>query len=96
MNTADNNNKKQYQPGPIKKEDIQKNPDQRIDQDFPGFPHPIAKEEVINPKTPNQKATAGSEKKEDNVISTGSANAFEATEGIEEKPEDEDHDAPPY
>jgi len=44
---------------PIRKtEDVQKNPDNRIDQDFPGFPHSPAKEELINPKTKQQKETA--------------------------------------
>ena len=44
---------------PIKeKEDIQANPDNRIDQDFPGFPHAPAKENIINPKTKEDKKTA--------------------------------------
>ena len=41
------------------KKEIQKNPDQHIDQDFPGFPHSPAKEENITPKTKSQKKTAG-------------------------------------
>ncbi|MGN6440104.1 MAG: hypothetical protein ACTHMM_26490 [Agriterribacter sp.] len=41
-----------------KKEDVQNNPDNHIDQDFPGFPHSPAKEELINPKTEQQKETA--------------------------------------
>lgn len=42
-----------------KKEEVQANPDNRIDQDFPGFPHAPAKEHIINPKTEEQKKTAG-------------------------------------
>ncbi|MFT3748366.1 MAG: hypothetical protein QM768_08625 [Agriterribacter sp.] len=41
-----------------KKEEVQANPDNRIDQDFPGFPHAPAKENIINPKTEEQKKTA--------------------------------------
>ena len=41
-----------------KKEDVQKNPDNRIDQDFPGFPHAPAKEELINPETKQDEKTA--------------------------------------
>lgn len=41
-----------------KKEEVQTNPDNRIDQDFPGFPHAPAKENIINPKTEEQKKTA--------------------------------------
>ena len=43
---------------PLKKEDIQRNPDNHIDQDYPGFPHAPAKEEVIHPKTKTEKKTA--------------------------------------
>lgn len=36
---------------PIKrKEQVQQSKDERIDQDFPGFPHPPATEEVIKKK----------------------------------------------
>lgn len=45
-----------------KKEDVQNNPDNRIDQDFPGFPHNPAKEEVINPKTNRQKKIADTDR----------------------------------
>lgn len=47
-----------------KKEDVQGNPDNRIDQDFPGFPHAPAKENIINPKTEEQKKTAAVKPKE--------------------------------
>jgi len=30
-----------------KKEDVPKSKDERIDQDFPGFPHPPSKESII-------------------------------------------------
>lgn len=48
----------------LKKEDIPKNPDSRIDQDFPGFPHAPAKEEIIHPKTGMQKKTAALHQKD--------------------------------
>lgn len=49
---------------PIKKEDIQKNPDQHIDQDFEGYPHSPAKDETIRPVTKTEKLIAGVTKKE--------------------------------
>lgn len=42
----------------LEKEGVQANPDKHIDQDFPGYPHSPAKEEVINPKTKEQKKVA--------------------------------------
>lgn len=54
------NSQKHTATAPVKKyEDIQSNPDNHIDQDFPGFPHSPSKEDMINPKTPQQKKTAG-------------------------------------
>lgn len=41
-----------------KKEDVQENTDNRIDQDFPGFPHAPAKEALINPRTKQDEKTA--------------------------------------
>jgi hypothetical protein len=47
-------------PSPIKKEeDVQKNPDPHIDQDFPGFPHLPADKKSITPKTTKEKIAAG-------------------------------------
>ncbi len=42
----------------MEKEKVQANPDPHIDQDFKGYPHAPAKEEVINPKTREQKKVA--------------------------------------
>lgn len=41
------------------KEEVQKNPDEHIDQDFEGYPHHPAKREHIKPETETQKKTAG-------------------------------------
>jgi hypothetical protein len=74
-----------------KKEEIQKNPDNKIDEDFKGYPHGPAKDETIKPGTKEQKKTADidnkdGEKKErkhfkkkvtDEQQSDGSANAFD-------------------
>lgn len=66
------------------KEEVQKNPDQRIDQDFPGYPHPPSQEKTINPKTKEDEANAHLVKKEKNTgneqDSDGSANAFGKSE----------------
>jgi len=37
-----------------KKEDVPKSKDERIDQDFPGFPHPPSKESTIKKPQKNR------------------------------------------
>jgi hypothetical protein len=56
---------KRYQPGrknktrPIRnKEEIQQNPDKKIDEDFKGYPHAPATDENIKPGTKEEKKTA--------------------------------------
>ncbi len=50
---------------PIKKEEeVQQNPDEHIDQDFPGFPHLPADKKSITPKSKTEKKSAGIMKKE--------------------------------
>ena len=88
----------------IQKENIQNNPDKHIDQDFSGYPHAPAKEEVINPKTKLGKKVAAVDTKDGEKIispqakkknksstaatgegtSDGSANAFDATERVQD------------
>jgi hypothetical protein len=93
-----NHGKEQYmknkQTGnPIKKkEEIQKNPDPKIDQDFEGYPNGPARNETIKPKTREEKETADLDNKDgekklhphskkeeepDEQESDGSANAFD-------------------
>ena len=74
-----------------KKEEIAENPDNKIDEDFKGYPHGPAKDETINPTTRNQHKNSDTEKKDgekknikpeerkslDEQESDGSANAFE-------------------
>lgn len=73
---------------PIKdKEDVAKHPDNKIDQDFKGYPHGNAKEEIIKPETDEEKKIADVDNKDgekvykkketDEQDSDGSANAFE-------------------
>ena len=71
------------------KRDIEKNPDKHIDQDFSGYPHAPASQELINPKTKEEKKSAAinikdGEKinKKDEVDSESSANASEGTETV--------------
>ena len=46
-----NDNKMAAKTNPIKKEEeVQQNPDEHIDQDFPGFPHLPADKKSITPK----------------------------------------------
>jgi hypothetical protein len=82
-----------------KKEDLRSNPDRHIDQDFEGYPHGTATEELIKPKTKTQKKTAAlhikdgekmnttpAEKKQgqEGQVDDGSASAFEGTEEVKE------------
>ena len=67
------------------KEEVQKNSDEHIDQDFPGYPHAPSQEKTINPKTKEDRANAHLIKKEkpaggDEQNSDGSANAFGESE----------------
>ena len=49
---------------PIKKEEeVQQNPDEHIDQDYPGFPHPPSDKKSITPETVTEKKSAGAIKK---------------------------------
>ncbi len=41
-----------------KKEEISQNPDNKIDQDFIGYPHGPAKDETIKPETEDEKKVA--------------------------------------
>ena len=40
-----------------KKEEISQNPDNKIDEDFKGYPHGPAKDETIKPKTEEERET---------------------------------------
>jgi hypothetical protein len=86
-------------PSALEKNQIQKNPDPHIDQDFEGYPNGQAKEELISPKTKNQKKTAAvhvkdgekmnvtpAEKRQGQTgpVDDGSAGAFEGTEEVKE------------
>ena len=75
--------------GPFKnKEEIKRNPDNKIDQDFEGYPAGPGKDETIHPKTKQQKKVADAGNKDgekriykknetDEQDSDGSANAFD-------------------
>ena len=71
-----------------KKEEIKQNPDNKIDQDFNGYPIGPAKDETINPQTEEEKKVADIKNKDgekrfsgkkgtDEQESDGSANAFD-------------------
>ena len=74
---------------PIKhKNDISKNPDKKIDQDYKGYPAGPAKDETIKPDTEEEKKIADLDNKDgekriykknetDEQDSDGSANAFD-------------------
>ena len=57
--------------GPIKKEEIQQNPDPHIDQDFPGFPHLPSDKKSITPKTVTEKKLAGADNKKSKKVYGG-------------------------
>jgi hypothetical protein len=71
-----------------KKEEVRQNPDNKIDEDFKGYPHGTAKEEIINPQTEKEKKIADIANKDgekrtykknatDEQDSDGSAHAFD-------------------
>lgn len=83
-------NKKPRKTEPMRKKDeIHKNPDHKIDEDFKGYPYGPAKDETIKPETKEQKETADLDNKDgekrnrstkkgiDEQESDGSANAFD-------------------
>ena len=88
--------KRKDKPNPIvKKEDIQDNPDNKIDDDFSGYPHGPSQDEAINPKTKKDKVIANVNIKDGEKInshanntdeqqSDASGNAFEGTEKVKE------------
>lgn len=68
------------------KEEVQKNPDKHIDQDFPGYPHPPSQEKTIK----KEKDT------DDEQYSDGSANAFSESENDVLRGELDDDDEKNY
>jgi len=88
---------KQNQPI-LDKKGVLNHPDNHIDQDFKGFPHGTADENIINPGTGTQKKVAAVNTKDGEKINRppvkkrvieepgddGSGNAFEATEEVKE------------
>lgn len=47
-----------------KKEEVRDSPDNKIDQDFKGYPHGHAKEEIIKPETDEEKKIADVDNKD--------------------------------
>lgn len=78
------------------KEEVSGHSDEKIDQDFSGYPHGHAKEKIIKPRTKTEKKTAalnvkdgekmnntgGRAKQRDEQDSDGSGGAFNATENV--------------
>jgi hypothetical protein len=102
METEQNSNETNTNPI-VKKEEVEKSKDKHIDQDFEGYPHHPAKENIIHPKTEDELQIAGSgdeeefknvkpEIKEDDsskeILHNGSGGAFEATEEVDHNPDD--------
>jgi hypothetical protein len=77
------------------KKDIRKNPDHKIDEDFPGFPNGSATEKIITPKTALEKKVAAVNITDEEKVnknkdekyeaeSDGSGGAFSATEQVKD------------
>jgi len=74
---------------------VEQSNDEHIDQDFKGYPHHPAKENIINPKSKEDRLSAAidvennpkpkkpKQSKEDAIVSNGSAGAFNATEMLD-------------
>jgi len=82
-----------------KNHDVKQDNDPHINQDFTGYPHPPASKELVKPKTKTEKKIASlghtdgekinydrpaNKKSGNNKEDDGSANAFEATETVQE------------
>jgi hypothetical protein len=63
MNSSDKSKGNKKSSALTTEEEVQKNPDPRIDQDFPGFPHPPSHKKNIKPATEEEKKSAGVKKK---------------------------------
>jgi hypothetical protein len=48
----------------IKKEEVGENPDNKIDEDFKGYPHGHANEKIIKPETDEQRKIADIDNKD--------------------------------
>ena len=94
MSNRFNNYREAKRTDPIKKkEQVKTSKDKHIDQDYAGFPDSPAKEQVINPKTTQEKKVAAVDTKDgektdrykkeiDEQESDGSGGAFSATEEL--------------
>jgi hypothetical protein len=89
---------KRQNKGINQKEGVAKHSDNKIDEDFKGYPHGQAKEKLIKPETGTEKKTAavdvkdgekmnntrGRSKQKDEQDSDGSGGAFAGTEDVKE------------
>jgi hypothetical protein len=87
---------KKASPNPlINKEGIEHNPEKKIKDDFPGYPHEPSQQETINPKSKEKKFIADANIKDgekrgkhsdnqDEQQSDASGTAFERTEMVRE------------
>lgn len=72
-----------------KKEDVQKSNDEKIDEDFPGYPHYPAKEDIMNPKNHTERVDANVENVTRRNLST---QASEFTSSVADTAKIEDFD----
>lgn len=56
---------------PMQEHEVQKNPDEHIDQDFPGFPHLPSDKKSITPNTETDKKITGVDKKKSKKVYGG-------------------------
>lgn len=77
----------------ISEVEVHEHADNKIDQDFPGFPYGQSKEKIINPTTETEKKVAAVDKTDgekmtaqqiDESDSDASGGAFDATEKVRE------------
>ncbi len=55
----------------MQEHEVQKNPDEHIDQDFPGFPHLPSDKKSITPNTETDKKITGVDKKKSKKVYGG-------------------------
>ncbi|MDB5197207.1 MAG: hypothetical protein JWP88_1578 [Flaviaesturariibacter sp.] len=70
------------------KQDVEKSPDQKTDQDFPGYPHYPAKEDMMDKRTDSHRVDVNVEDIPNSKNITGVSQRFESTGGDRDKAKD--------
>lgn len=81
---ADNSGNKERKQ-PVSDREIPNNPDAKIDQDFPGYPHAPSEKKLVKPETRGEKELADLHEKDGEKRSYGSSDKNDSDESGEIK-----------